>query len=212
MFNHNFKIILLLILTTLPVAIPSITHAQLNSQRLSEIPGITIEIPEDLSPNLSRDIPTESVIIGDNKGPIDSLIITAYDIDSIGNTEEEASENQLVVENETITSSVEPLRMVGNLLNFPNPFQLKNGTTIRYQLNQDAAIEIRIYDQFANEILRETYAFGTNGGKSNLLNFTNSIELKRESFNTPNVPAGIYFYTILNEGKVLGKGKMAIVP
>jgi hypothetical protein len=212
MFKHNFKIILLLILTTLSVALPSITHAQLNSQRLSEIPGITIEIPEDLSPNLSREIPTESVIIGDNKGPIDSLIITAYDIDSIGNTNEESSENQLVVENETITSSVEPLRMVGNLLNFPNPFQLKNGTTIRYQLNQDAAIEIRIYDQFANEILRETYAFGTNGGKGNLLNFTNSIELKRESFNTPNVPAGIYFYTILNEGKVLGKGKMAIVP
>jgi len=212
MVKHNFKLILLLILTIMSVAIPSISHAQLNSQRLSEIPGITTEIPEDLSPNLSREIPTESVIIGDNKGPIDSLIITAYDIDSIGNTEGEASENELVVENQTITSSVAPLRMVGNLLNFPNPFQLKNGTTIRYQLNQDAAIEIRIYDQFANEILRETYAFGTNGGKGNLLNFTNSIELKRESFNTPNVPAGIYFYTILNEGKVLGKGKMAIVP
>lgn len=212
MVKHNFKLILLLILTIMSVAIPSISHAQLNSQRLSEIPGITTEIPEDLSPNLSREIPTESVIIGDNKGPIDSLIITAYDIDSIGNTEGEASENELVVENQTITSSVAPLRMVGNLLNFPNPFQFKNGTTIRYQLNQDAAIEIRIYDQFANEILRETYAFGTNGGKGNLLNFTNSIELKRESFNTPNVPAGIYFYTILNEGKVLGKGKMAIVP
>ncbi len=212
MVKHNFKLILLLILTTMSVAIPSISHAQLNSQRLSEVPGISTETPEDLSPNLSREIPTESVIIGDNKGPIDSLIITAYNIESIGNTEGETSKNELVVENQTITSSVAPLRMVGNLLNFPNPFQLKNGTTIRYQLNQDAAIEIRIYDQFANEILRETYAFGTNGGKGNLLNFTNSIELKQESFNTPNVPAGIYFYTILNEGKVLGKGKMAIVP
>jgi hypothetical protein len=221
MFKPNFKFILKLILIPIIAAIPLKTDAQFKSQRLSQVPAITIEFPDDLSPNLSRRTPTESATIGDHKGVIDSLMITAYDIESFGNTQESTSENALIVQNDTITTSNDPLKMEGSLLNFPNPFRLTDSiregthsysTMIRYQLNQDAATEIRIYDQFANEILRQSYAFGENGGMGNANNFTNSILLKKADFNTPNVPAGIYFYLLLNEGKILGKGKMAIVP
>ncbi len=203
--NINRKIITIIGLISL---ICSTTHA---ISRLSEA-QLTITYPEELSPNLFQSATQNQVIVGHTNQPI-NLIVTAYEIDSLGANEDTATQNELAIQKETIQTSNKPLQIVGKLLNFPNPFSLKDGgTTIRYQLNKDAPIELRIYDPFANEILRDSFSFGQNGGAANTNDYVNNVLVKKETFNTNNIPAGIYFYAILSEGSVLGRGKMAIIP
>ncbi len=212
MKNHSKKYNQIIITTLGACLLSSIPAVAYTAQRLSET-GIAVTYPEDLSPNLYQETTESQVVVGRGSQE-DSIIITAYEIDSIGQNQETATENELTVDQDNSTaSSDEPLQIVGKLLNYPNPFSLRDGgTIIRYQLNKDASIELRIYDQFANEILRDTFAFGQNGGAANSADYYNKVQVKKETFNTTNIPAGIYFYALLSEGTVLGKGKMAIVP
>ncbi len=112
------------------------------------------------------------------------------------------------------TQETGPVTVVGTALNYPNPCRLSAvGTTIGYYLSKDADIEIRLYDPFANEIYRESYFAGQNGGRGGdgTENY-NRISVTAAKLKTSNVPAGIYFFVILNEGRLIGKGKIAALP
>ena len=93
-------------------------------------------------------------------------------------------------------------------LNYPNPFQLKNGTTIGYKLTQDIDIKIEIYNAFGHKILTKNIKAGANGGSASQYN---RVTISYNDFNY-DLPAGPYFYTILSAGELLGKGRMAIIP
>lgn len=98
--------------------------------------------------------------------------------------------------------------LVGDPLNYPNPFRLKEGTTLGYRLSKNMDIEIRIYDMRANEIFKEVLPAGTAGAQGTY----NTLFIDPETFYYSDLSAGIYFFLIMNEGKVLGKGKMAVIP
>jgi hypothetical protein len=94
---------------------------------------------------------------------------------------------------------------------FPGSFKISNGANLGYRLSKDMDIEIRIYNIRGNMVSSEMYPAGSEGGEGGLLNNAyNKVEFN--STNLGDLPAGIYFFVIINEGKVLGKGKFAILP
>ena len=98
------------------------------------------------------------------------------------------------------------VRLLDGPYNYPNPFNLAmGGTQIGFRLSHSASVELRLYDPFMNEIYRG--AFPANVGTS----YT-TIALTSAHFGVTKLPSGVYYYLLMYENKVLGKGKMAVIP
>lgn len=117
---------------------------------------------------------------------------------------------------ETATADVAPA-LEGIPLAYPNPFSMnkivnKNvsycGTKIGYYLTRDMEMRLIIYDMFAHKIYDEIYMAPDQGARTGW----NEIDFNRQTIGGLDLPAGVYFFLLIYEGKVLGKGKMAIVP
>jgi hypothetical protein len=92
---------------------------------------------------------------------------------------------------------------------YPNPFRQETGAKLGYGLSKDLDIDIQFYDMLAHRILEKSFKKGSIGGKKGY----NLVDIDRNDFGTNvNLSSGVYFYLVLNEGKVLAKGKAAIVP
>jgi hypothetical protein len=104
--------------------------------------------------------------------------------------------------------AAESLSISDKPLNYPNPFQLKTGTTIGYKLTQDSDIKIEIYNSFGHKILTKNISAGSDGGTASQYN---RVPITYEDFDY-DLAAGAYFYTIIANNQLLGKGRMAIIP
>lgn len=91
---------------------------------------------------------------------------------------------------------------------YPSPFRIEDGSTLGYRLNKSADISIRIYDMRGNEILRRDITANEIGGQVGY----NYIPFTRNSFGSSKPPSGVYFYVVMHDSDVLGKGKFAIRP
>lgn len=96
----------------------------------------------------------------------------------------------------------------GTPLFYPNPAKLSDSPRLRYILTKNMDVEIRIFDMLANMISKTQYPAGSQGGKSGV----NWLKLSSNQFDQFQISAGAYFVVIMNNGKVLGKGKVAIIP
>jgi len=93
-------------------------------------------------------------------------------------------------------------------LNAPNPFKLNEGSMLGYYLNTAADIELRAYKSSGNEVFRTTFIKDVHeGAKAGY----NRVMLSRNMFGQ-DLSAGIYPYLLISDGKVVGKGKLAINP
>ncbi|RAP32937.1 hypothetical protein DID80_08385 [Candidatus Marinamargulisbacteria bacterium SCGC AAA071-K20] len=100
--------------------------------------------------------------------------------------------------------------VTGKLLNYPNPCRFNTeGTTIGYYLSKDMDITLDIFDAVGNKLLSKTYDATENGGSGSQYN---EIVLSTSDFNGASLSAGIYFYYLLNEGDILAKSKLAVIP
>jgi len=100
-----------------------------------------------------------------------------------------------------------PLELIQDPLFFPSPFKVTN-ENVRLFISHNRTftaqeIETRIYDMRGSEVFRMTETV-TSG---------EAIDLKLHETHS-HLPAGVYFYLVFNEGKVLGKGKgkFAVLP
>lgn len=93
---------------------------------------------------------------------------------------------------------------------YPNPFKLNDGAQLGYQLSKPMDVEIIFYDLFSNEIYREFIPRDNTGSHGGDLTY-NKVDLTRQKFNY-DLSAGIYFFVIVAEGDVIGRGKFAIKP
>ncbi len=122
------------------------------------------------------------------------------------------SDNQNAVTNSLSAgfdgNNSEDVRLIQPPLNYPNPFRQVEGTEIRYSLSGNADIELQIYDMRANLIYKQSYIGSTNGGSEGI----NYIKFSPDTFTGTSLSAGVYFYFIVTKGRVLGKGKMAVIP
>ncbi|MFC1752047.1 T9SS type A sorting domain-containing protein [Thermoproteota archaeon] len=92
---------------------------------------------------------------------------------------------------------------------YPNPFRLTDGSILYYELSANQTIEIRIFNIRGQQVFSTVYPAGTNGGSGGI-GVDNQVAFG--SSNIGNLPAGIYFFILMGEGKVIGKGKFAIIP
>lgn len=102
-----------------------------------------------------------------------------------------------------------PVSLETRPLVYPNPFSLSDGAVLGYRLSRNADVEIRIFDIRANQIFKQRYDAGAYGGIGNTYN---KLSINRSIFGGYDLPAGIYFFVISSEGRVIGKGKFAVVP
>ena len=99
--------------------------------------------------------------------------------------------------------------VVGKPLAYPNPFRVSQGTEIGYDLSTNMDVEILVYNMFGN-LVRQIYCFsGENGGRADQYN---RVSFDGRDAMGKHLGAGAYFYLIVSDGEVLGKGKMAVTP
>ena len=98
----------------------------------------------------------------------------------------------------------------GNLIRFgPNPYNPSSGTNahIWYWLNANAETSVYIIDLSGAVVWKQTYAAGTNGGQKN----ENNITFDGKSAWGDALGNGVYIYKIIQGGKSIGGGKIAII-
>jgi len=147
--------------------------------------------------------------IGANNG---SLLLLAYGFRPTGIQSSIVSESgsNLVL---TVTPTLDFDEMTefaveGKVLNYPNPFKADKGTTIGYVLSKSMDVELKVFDMMGNLITSIERPAGAFGGLRGL----NKISISSYNFGGTLLSAGVYFYLLMNQGKVLGKGKMAVIP
>lgn len=90
---------------------------------------------------------------------------------------------------------------------YPNPFKFSSGTTLGYRLSKDLDIEIHVYDMAGHLVYKRFIPAGSDGGSGGLYNKV----LISENMIGYKPSTGVYFFFIVNAGKVLGKGKVLAV-
>jgi len=109
-----------------------------------------------------------------------------------------------------------PKELQGDPLFYPNPFRFSNinketgksGGTLHYILSQPMDIEIQMYDIFGRRIWKKACAANSSCGQAR----QNTIAFNKSELNGYEMSAGVYFYIFIFEGKVIGRGKVAVVP
>jgi hypothetical protein len=105
------------------------------------------------------------------------------------------------------------VQMVGPAYNYRNPFKPLSGdpdwntTKIMYNLNVEATITIIIYDLTGQEVYRNTFGGGSEGGRAGI----NQVEWNGRSIFGDVVGNGMYLYKIISGNKVIGSGKLVVL-
>jgi hypothetical protein len=105
------------------------------------------------------------------------------------------------------------VQMVGPAYNYRNPFKPLSGdpgwntTNIMYNLNVEATITIIIYDLTGQEVYRNTFGAGTEGGRAGI----NQVAWNGRSIFGDVVGNGMYLYKIISGNKVIGSGKLVVL-
>jgi hypothetical protein len=141
-----------------------------------------------------------------------SLLLLAYGFRPVG------IQSSILVENgsDLVMTVTPPLSfeestaaaIEGKLLNYPNPFRADKGTTIGYVLSKSMDVELKVFDMMGNLVTSIQRPAGAWGGLRGL----NKIPISSYDFGGTLLSAGVYFYLLISDGNVLGKGKMAVIP
>lgn len=115
---------------------------------------------------------------------------------------------------EGLNSDVLP-EVIGKALCYPNPFRQStaHGAQLGYRLSKDMNLEIHVYNMLAQLVAKQTFRSGAIGARQGY----NKIQINHLTWSNNDstghlLSAGIYFYVLVHEGKVLSKGKMAVKP
>jgi uncharacterized repeat protein (TIGR02543 family) len=98
--------------------------------------------------------------------------------------------------------------LVGRPLNYPNPFKWSQGTYIGYTLKGAQDTELRVYTLRGQEIYKKTFV--SNAEQGALAGY-NKIQISTMTTSEP-WSAGVYPYLILQNGDVIGRGRMVVIP
>jgi hypothetical protein len=99
-------------------------------------------------------------------------------------------------------------KMIGKLLNYPNPFSLSTGQTeIAYRLTTTGYLTLKIYTLTGQLIYTQEITPSDYGGAK-----YNKIPISRATLGGDWVPPGVYLYVLVHEGKVLARNRMVIAP
>lgn len=109
--------------------------------------------------------------------------------------------------NETSGGTTVPLS-ISEVLPYPNPMRISTGGHLYFNLNQNITLQCMVFDMFGRKIIDTAFLAGTQGGKFGI----NKVPINKAFFNNYPISSGVYFVIILENGSVLKKTKIAIVP
>ena len=109
---------------------------------------------------------------------------------------------------ETPLKSASIKQIIGPLLIYPNPFRFADGAHIGYRLGDNMDITLQIYSFSGYLISSKTFIAGQEEGA--LSNY-NHVPINSLSLGLT-LPAGVYLYLLISEGKVIAKDKMVVLP
>jgi len=98
--------------------------------------------------------------------------------------------------------------LVSRPLNYPNPFKWNSGTYIGYELKGARDTELRVYTIRGQEILRKHFVANVDEGAKagyNKIQITSATTFDTWS-------AGVYLYLLMQDGNIVGRGRMVVVP
>ncbi len=147
-------------------------------------------------------------INGDTSNTKGSLQVLSFGYTSTDTGPLSTAQVAVMVDQEAVIDASIVAEVIGKALFYPNPARQQDEPRLGYQLSKNMDIELQIYDMMANRIFKNTFPAGTNGGKSGF----NKLKLDLDSFSGHFLSAGVYFYLLIHEGKVLSKGKVAVIP
>jgi hypothetical protein len=107
-----------------------------------------------------------------------------------------------------LNSQATEAKIIGDPLTVPNPFKLRDGAFICYDLSTNTPVSIHFFtkngDRFKIMDIQNTEIGSISG--------YNKVPIDSDTFNV-DLSSGIYFYLIFDgQEKLLGKGKMAVLP
>ena len=107
----------------------------------------------------------------------------------------------------TIGSTAKPVEIIGKPAAYPSPMNPDKGpATIKYNLTQDAPVDLYLYNISGTRIWEAHYPAGASGGTTG----TNQILWDGYNAFSLEVPNGIYVYQISSGGRTLATGKVAV--
>ncbi len=112
------------------------------------------------------------------------------------------------IASDLLAKSLEQVAITGLPLVYPNPSHWPQGATLGYNLNKDADIDIHIFDMTGTQVAIANRTATNEGGKSGY----NRLRIDPSTLYGYELSSGVYFYFISHQGRLLGKGKMAVVP
>lgn len=123
-----------------------------------------------------------------------------------------AVDNDTNVTSESISFTVKSgaAVVVGPVLNLPNPFNPNEGsgsTEITYKLNVDANVTVYLFNSLGQVVWKKGITAGSEGAHAGY----NVVLWDGRSNSGGIVANGIYFCRIVSNGKVIGKGKIAVI-
>ena len=147
-------------------------------------------------------------INGDTSNTKGSLQVLSFGYTSTDTGPMSSAQVAVMVDQEAARDASIAAEVIGKALFYPNPARQQDVPRLGYQLSKNMDIELQMYDMMANRILKITFLAGTNGGKAGF----NKLKLDLDSFSGHFLSAGVYFYLLMHDGKVLAKGKVAVIP
>ncbi len=105
------------------------------------------------------------------------------------------------------TQETQQSKLASTPLFYPTPFHLREGSQLGYKLTGNYDIELRIYSMHGYELYQVSYPAGI-PGKTTSTSY-NTIAIGTNELGST-LPSGIYFFVLMSEGNVIGKGKFAL--
>lgn len=108
-----------------------------------------------------------------------------------------------------VPSPSEEVGMIGDPLNYPNPFSPLKGekTYFAYVLSRDAEITIFLYNILGQPLWKKTFRAGEEGGKAGY----NEMGWGALSDFGDILGNGIYIYKFVYNNKIIGRGKLTVL-
>ncbi len=135
------------------------------------------------------------------------LSILGVSFQSVGQTMDDLSQGNMSLAM-AINDDDSEAKVDKEPLVYPNPFRQEQGAQLGYSLNKNMDLEIHIYNMLAQRITQKIFYKGVNGGHQGY----NKVDFNLGTWDGYVLSAGVYFYVLMNNGKVLAKGKMAVIP
>lgn len=120
-----------------------------------------------------------------------------------------ATENTFVAESESSDSDSEDTEaaVYGQPLVSPNPIDLDEGGILGYELSKSMDMNLVFFNMRGRKIAEHFIVAGNVGARKNY----NRVTLDSSLF-YDDLAAGVYFFLLVHDGAVLGRGKFAVKP